>query len=452
MDPITETLSDAESLGKRGKKHKTGQNTERCTQVLWTSRPLEQTALFRMRRRLIRKLKNVPERFTPAVPLRLMELKPLAEGILEEEARKAKEELEERRKRVAEEARDKGLSDPDSPLLNKKKKKRKKSKEEKEAMKVVTWQEQVNATRQAILSAIKTIPFKSNKAIAKYVGCDVATVNRVVSELFFRQETKKYVYQPGVPKEEEEAFLKEASDEKNVYLCINDYKRQFPDRSRKWIAARLKEIGKKYRRIKSPAKELKDKAYLHEVMWTSLTALQSNSILWFDECVFPVSSAPDKAWLEKDQLPKQRSGTVDGYKALVLYAICDQNGVLAIQIYYDPPDATCFSYFIENFLHQYNRDSPFVILLDNAPTHHVHVYGELWRNILLFNERYQFKVNLIEHCFAKAKFEWQRRPFARGIFQEAEFLASMFIQKDMSKDFSGYRRQYLRDILSYFKD
>jgi transposase len=130
---------------------------------------------------------------------------------------------------------------------------------------------------------------------------------------------------------------------------------------------------------------------------------------------------------------------------------------LAAQIYLEKINKEATYYFLTEVLKRTPADKPLVVLLDNAGWHKANVVSKSsFAKFLLFNVPRCWEANLIENCFSKLKDRWRRRPLRvdlRGetdLQGEVDYLAELLMEGSSEEDFSGYRRQYLRQLIGLF--
>ena len=111
------------------------------------------------------------------------------------------------------------------------------------------------------------------------------------------------------------------------------------------------------------------------------------------------------------------------------------------------PNKYDIHYFLTNFLSNWKSSDRLIILLDNAGWHVANTImkGE-FSELLLYSVPYMFQLNLIELTFSKAKAEWRKRPVVESLEEEVQAVVRIFTESIPQKGFSGYRRQYLRQV------
>ena len=322
------------------------------------------------------------------------------------------------------------------------------------------WREIVNQKRQRVADALFRSALGTLTSIARETHCHPPTMKSVLAELRIRGRLQPFDY-PNQKSQHETAVLDQLlNDPAYQYLATTDYKRLADSLlaggrtvSRKFIPKRLHASAKKYVKLKRSRKggdgRSFDSAQLKTVVWTALQAMESEDeqILFMDEVEFPAYCTSDYAWCLPDGRPTyNRRLDTDSLFAICL---CSKKRMVAAQVFTDRINKEAVHFFLTEVLKKLSTSQRLVILLDNAGWHKARLimHSDLNR-LLLFNVARCWEANLIENCFSKLKDKWRRRPVAATEQQEKRFIGELLMLGSKESDFSGYRRQYLRQLIS----
>ena len=320
-------------------------------------------------------------------------------------------------------------------------------------------EEEVNETRQRVLEALRVNPHhKTKKAIAKDAGCHPQTVTNVLAWLSFSSlPLPIYHYNNIHSPQTLERLDQTITNPANHMLTVADHKRRVPQCSKKFIAKRLKDVhGLRYLRLKrerkNPDKNPYDIRKANRTLFKSvtLTSMQAfarggETILYMDECEFPLYHTPEYCWTNRADMPVYNRRAEE--TSLHVIGLCSQERYVAIQVLENHPNKYDIHYFLTNFLTNWKSSDRLIILLDNAGWHVANTImkGE-FKELLLYSVPYMFQLNLIELTFSKAKAEWRKRPVVESLEEEVQAVVRIFTESIPQKGFGGYRRQYLRQV------
>ena len=321
-----------------------------------------------------------------------------------------------------------------------------------------TWKETVNLKRKRIAEVLSRSPSSSIKKLAKEAGCHESTMRSAIKDRELKKARGLFEYNNQHSQEVVEAFDCLAKDTANQFSSISDLKRAMQIKasssvSRKWIAKRLRHQGLRYlklrreRRIGDQRKF--DEGQLRRVVWTAAQAWKGDNELMFfmDEAEFPLYATADYCWCKPGDRPVYNRRILTK-RSLHVIAICNNQSIFAVQILDRPYNKQSIHYFLVEVLKRLDPDQEVVVMLDNASPHASKlIVDSNFKDVLLFNVAYCWEANLIENTFAKLKALWRQRKVTDKIEEEVESLAKILLEPTTSRDFAGYRRQYLRQLL-----
>jgi hypothetical protein len=316
--------------------------------------------------------------------------------------------------------------------------------------------DKVNLLRLRLSVLITENSCQSFRSLAAAAGCDPSTARSVSLQIVLCGGPRPYDYNNQHSQAEFERLDDLISDPGSLYFTAQDYKRRAPSFSKKFIRKRLKESGRKYKKLgrqrKNPQERKFNPKELKKVIWTVVQAMAKgdDTILFLDEAVFPCNQTSDRCWLRKDQeaIYNRRESS----ETLSAIALCSQSGFVAFQVHSAEINKQAIHFFLTQVLSRIDKGKKLVVLLDNAGWHQSNlILKSGMRELLLFNVAYCWESNLIENTFSKMKSLWRTRRVAKNIEEEVESLVEVFRSswaKDAKGDFEGYRRQYYRQLTS----
>ena len=328
-----------------------------------------------------------------------------------------------------------------------------------------SWKEAVNEKREKIRHALLHSKSCSMSKIAKETGCHSSTVKSVFNELKFRGQLRPFEYSHEHRREVIDVVDQALVDPSNQYFSTSDFKRlidSFLQRlnvkvSKKFIRKRLHAKGRKYLKLKKSRRveEFRtfNKDQLKSVIWTALQSMKEGgeTILFLDEAEFPLYATSEHGWCLPDDRPTYNRRPSES--SLYAICLCSQKGILAAQVYLENVNKEGVHYFLTEVLKRIPGSKRLVILLDNAGWHKANlVLKSSMARLLFFNVSRCWEANLIENCFAKLKDKWRRRPFTEDLQREVDWLVGILMEGSTKDDFGGYCRQYLRQLISLFKE
>lgn len=326
------------------------------------------------------------------------------------------------------------------------------------------WREIVNEKRQRIAAALFRSAVGTLKSVARETGCHTSTVKAVLLELRIRGGLVAYDY--NNQKSQQVTGLVDGllSNADYKYLSTGDYRRlamsmlagQDERVSKRFIRKRLLASGKKYVKLQRARKAGDGRRFdleqLKTVLWTALQAMEGTDeqILFLDEVEFPAYCTSDYAWCQPQDRPvyNRRLDT----DSLFAICLCSKKRMIAAQVFRERINKEAMHFFLTEVLKRLPASQKLVILLDNAGWHKARLISQSsMTRLLLFNVSRCWEANLIENCFSKLKDRWRRRPVAASEQEENQFLCKLLMQGSTEADFAGYRRQYLRQLITLLK-
>jgi hypothetical protein len=237
----------------------------------------------------------------------------------------------------------------------------------------------------------------------------------------------------------------------NFYNSSTDHKRILPQFSKRFIRNRIKATGRHYftkpkkRRLALPAADQRALDLLSTL--AQGFSEQVNTLLWFDISEFSLVSSPNGAWelgRERNRPPRPRRDVTKLY----LLAICSKEGLVAYKVHVRPVTGQQIKHFLLEVLEKANLPNHVRILLDNSQPNTTLQRRTNITRLLLYNIEYSPQYNLIEMMFSKMKSSWNSRPITPTLRDEYLALTRCINLASCPRDFSGYRRNYLRAIIN----
>lgn len=314
--------------------------------------------------------------------------------------------------------------------------------------------EGVLAARQRVMQYSNTKESQNAHQLSKVAKTSHTLARKAIFNALLQQDMPEFTYNTYHPQEDIDRLDDSIRSEATTYYSSADFKRRFPTMSKKFIRKRLKSNGRKYvkpdQRPRLPRLEYSDQ--LLTVVGTSLTAYQEplNTLMWFDISEFSMRRVQPRLWRFNNGRPPLRR-QVRRPSVLYLLAICNREGFVAFQILLRPPDQYRIAVFLTHVLQNANIVNSAVILLDNAQPNIAQRNQQQIARHLLYNVPQQPQFNLIEMAFSKLKSLWHQRPVAATAAREYRYLVSCVRSPERNRDFPGFRREYLRNIIESFR-
>ena len=314
-----------------------------------------------------------------------------------------------------------------------------------------TWRDRVNSQRDATRADLESGRVRSLDQMVERLGCHKSTARKLRDRQFFLRHIPGYDYNNLRSPEVAQNILGLMTSEEGKYFSTASVKQRMPGVSRKFVARTLKKHGLRYTRIRHtrPPRTF-DRTEVCRVLSTALPAFNraDESLLFLDEVIFPLNHTPTHCWRHKDDTGAGYKERTQCKTQLTCIALCSKTRVIAIQLHTEEMQAQAIIYFLTEVLQRHQTTSKVVVLLDNAKYHSAQLVRESSVGpYLLFSVPRCWELNLIEVLFSKAKEKWQRRPSVRCAEEEVSQVIRVFRECQVAADFTGYRKQYLRNIL-----
>jgi hypothetical protein len=286
--------------------------------------------------------------------------------------------------------------------------------------------------------------------LAKKAGTSHWSARKATFDMLFIGEVNDFEFEQHHPPAQVQRLDAAIADPDNFYKCSNDYKRELPQFSKRFIRKRLRLTGKRHQKIRDvvipAARETPDNLLelLREIL--GVYGEQLNTILWFDVSEFLLVGQKGSAWQFTDgrARPPRPRKDVTSYHLL---AICNREGFVAHQLLVQAPTAAHIRCFLLNVLSKVRLVQGVSVILDNSqPNRGAPGRGNLGRH-LVYNIPRAHQYNLIELVFSKLKSMWWTRPMSPQLLDDQMFLLGAIANTPWHEHFAGFRRQYLRAII-----
>lgn len=320
------------------------------------------------------------------------------------------------------------------------------------------YSQKINSKRQKIADMINGSPKPNLTKIAKLCGASFELVRKVYSEVMYLGTQCEFQY-PNTHSAEDIQELNASLDQiHQTFMATSDVKKRHPGFSKKFILRQLRSRNLRYCRL--PTRPFKPKnggpprppsaANIRYII-SALTAMHTNpesEVFYLDEMKLPLNQTPRFHWAVKDQ-PDQRvcnTRTTEGLLSVI--AVCSSQKFEAVRVVDGEVNSLEFVDFIEAFVSQLPAGKSYLILADNAGWHKSNLVkrSEAFR-FILFNEEYQFRLNMIENCFSYVRSAYRRRQETLCKQQEAKSILEIFFDAHNERRFEGYFRNHVRNLI-----
>lgn len=315
---------------------------------------------------------------------------------------------------------------------------------------LVPYVHKMQATKRRLTQLCQQAKQDNSHSLAKSAGCSHLSARKACFDMIFIGEVVQYQVNQHHPTEAVDRLNVAIDAPRNYYNSAADYKRQFPQFSKKFIRKRIKATGKRYRKIPTTPTLMHDPDENRTLgLLSTITRAfndPSGTILWFDVSEFPLNSITYLAWQgPNDQLPPVRRRSV--VNTLYLLAICNKEQFVAYQILSRPPGGDQIRFFLRTVLQKAALPQRVVVLLDNSRPNTAARERSNIHRYLLYNIEYCPQYNLIEMTFSKIKAEWRKRPNSPLLQDHYAFLLNSIDLANQPNQFAGFRKNYLKEML-----
>jgi len=323
-----------------------------------------------------------------------------------------------------------------------------------------SWADKVNHKRQRIADFFNRQPNQTIAGAIKHIGCSYQMVKKVYEDMHFQGRPDTFTYNNLKDQSSVEQLQETINSVDGSYLTIGDVRRLHPTFSKKFIRARLRRTGLRWRKMARKRKVEKTVNHspkaVFEVISHIVQALSKpNTIIYYvDEMHLPLFQTSDYHWTKPEtaeEMIYNRRPVPEGKLSAI--AMCSLERFVAVQIFTKDITTNDFLYFVqEAMLKLGHRDQKVSILLDNATWHTSdHVIGSAVGKFFHFNVSRLYQSNAIETTFSFVRADFRKRRIVQTFEEEAYLVLEAFFSEKNEERFKGVARNHLRSLMQLLK-
>ena len=293
-------------------------------------------------------------------------------------------------------------------------------------------------------------------AIAKACSADFNTVKRLYRQFLTTGSVEQFQYCNKHLQEDEERLQQSIDNIHTTFKSVSDLKRQHRNFSKKFIRKRLRTQDLRWKRVpkilrpKKSRRRQPDSERIRFIITALAKALTDDctEVFYADEMKLPLHQTSEFHWT-KDKQPDSRTyGMRNSRDLLTAIALCSTRRFEAVKIVEGEVNSIDVVHFIERFIESLPKTKRYIILVDNAPWHKSNIIQSSdVKRFLLFNEPYQFRLNMIENAFSYVRQAFRKRQDEADKHIEMDTALKIFFEEFQQVKFEGYFRNHIRNLI-----
>lgn len=317
--------------------------------------------------------------------------------------------------------------------------------------------QKVNNKRQKIAAILQSQSKPVLTKVALQCQASYELVKKVEREMAMLGSASEFRYPNQHTSVEMVQLSRTLSTVHNTFKTIQDIKKENPSFSRKFIARELHQRGLKWKEVPRAPFTPKERGIPPDpenicyviTNQAEILSRQDTVLIFMDEMKLHLYQTAPKHWTF-DKMPDTRQyDDRPSQRLITALAACTVEGFIAVNLVDGEVNSNDTAEFLERLIESQPNDKRYVILLDNATWHKSKLMNEsdAWR-FLLFNEKRQYKLNLIENAFSYVRDFFRKRPEFESREEEMRHILNIFFDSKQKERFEGFHRNHIRNLIS----
>lgn len=293
-------------------------------------------------------------------------------------------------------------------------------------------------------------------SIARACSADFNTVKRLYRQFLATGSIEEFQYSNRHLQEDEERLQESINNIHTTFKTVSDLKRKHRCFSKKLIRKRLRARDLRWKRVPKilrPKKNKKKKPKPERIRYIISTLAKAltddcTEVFYADEMKLPLHQTSEFHWTKEKQPDSRTYGVRNSRDLLTAIALCSTRRFEAVKIVAGEVNSIDVLHFLQKFIEDLPKTKRYIILVDNAPWHTSNIIQNSDVNrFLLFNEPYQFRLNMIENAFSYVRQAFRKRPDEADKHIEMDTALKIFFEEFQQSKFEGYFRNHLRNLI-----